>query len=85
MGQHLQGHPRLAQLRRDVLRLPVGGDYRSALLQSIELYAEQIIVDPVNAPGEGWDDLEALQQTTLADMMARSFQELVRRKESGRH
>jgi hypothetical protein len=70
MGQHLQGHPRLAQLRRDVLGLPVDEDYRAALLQSIETYAEEIIIDPVHAPGEGWDDLEALQQATLADMMA---------------
>ena len=70
MGQHLRGHPRLAQLRRDVLGLPVDGDYRVALLQSIDLYAEQIVIDPVCPPGQGWDDLEALQQATLADMMA---------------
>ncbi len=85
MGQHLRGHPRLAQLRRDVLGLPVDEGYRAALLQSIETYAEEIVIDPVYAPGEGWDDLEALQQATLADMMARSFRELVRKKESGRH
>ena len=85
MGQHLRGHPRLAQLRRDVLGLPVDGDYRAALLQSIETYAEEIVIDPVSVPGAGWDDLEALQQATLADMMARSFRELVRKKESGRH
>lgn len=68
-----------------MLSLPVDEDYRVALLQSIETYAEEIVIDSVHAPGEGWDDLEALQQTTLADMMARLLVEIVRKKRSRRH
>ena len=63
-------HPRLALLRSDVLGLPVDEDYRAALLASIDTYREQLLARPVYAPDEGSDDLEALQQVTLEDMLA---------------
>jgi hypothetical protein len=64
-------HPRLHELTYTVQRLPIGGFYRSALLRSIDRYADQIVERPQD---EGWDDLEALQQVTLGDMMEASMQ-----------
>jgi len=64
-------HPRLVQLRSQVLGLPVNEQYRAQLLQSIDTYREQILERPHYTPDEGWDDLKALQQVTLGDMMAR--------------
>jgi hypothetical protein len=62
-------HTRLAELVGEVQRLPVRNGYRTALLRSIDKYAEQIINRPIFPPEDGWDDLEALQQVTLGDMM----------------
>ncbi len=64
-------HPRLYALTYTVQRLPIGGFYRAALFRSIDRYADQIIE---RQPDEGWDDLEALQQVTLGDMMEASMQ-----------
>ena len=64
-------HPRLLALRRDVLGLPVDEAYRTALLRSLVKYGSEIVERPMYAPDEGWDDLEALQQVTLGDMMER--------------
>lgn len=66
---YLAGLRRIAALRRDVASLPVGEEYRAALFKSIELYRGQIISRPVYTNGDGWDDLEALQQVTLGDRM----------------
>lgn len=74
-GRRLRHHPRIAQLRVDVARLPVTGDYRRWLYRSLNLYADQIVARPQYGSGEGWDDLEALQQVTLGDMMERSLHE----------
>lgn len=63
-------HPRLNALTYTVQRLPVGGVYRAALLRSVDRYAEQIIE---RQPDEDWDDLEALQQVTLGDIMEASL------------
>ncbi|HRQ06110.1 MAG TPA: hypothetical protein PK580_09130 [Nitrosomonas halophila] len=71
----LADHPRIMLLRNDVLSLPVDEEYKNLLLQSIAIYREHIIKRPVYAPNEGWDDLEAIQQVTLADMGARWFKE----------
>ena len=59
-------HSRLSALAYTVQRLPIGNYYRAALLTSIDRYAGQITE---RQPDEGWDDLEALQQVTLGDMM----------------
>lgn len=66
-------HPKLHALTFTVQRLPVGGFYRAALLRSIDRYADQIIARPTRPREEAWDDLEALQQVTLGDMMEASL------------
>ena len=71
----LTEHPRIVLLKNDVLSLPVNEGYKKMLLQSIELYRDHIIDRPVYAHNEGWDDLEAIQQVTLADMGERWFRE----------
>ncbi len=68
-GQTLRNHPRIIALRRDVAGLPVDEHYRRWLYRSIHCYADQIIERPTYASDDGWDDLEALQQVTLGDMM----------------
>ncbi|MCX7166635.1 MAG: hypothetical protein NTV11_10220 [Rhodocyclales bacterium] len=65
-------HPKLHALVHAVQRLPIDGLYRAALLRSIDRYADQIIERPQYTPEEGWDDLEALQQVTLGDMVEAS-------------
>jgi len=69
-------HPRIALLRSQVNSLPVEDSYRAALLQSIETYGEQILERPEYPAEEGWDDLEALQQTTLSDRAEQWFKSL---------
>lgn len=66
-GVRLRCHPRIYELRRIVARLPVDEEYRRWLCRSLNLYADQIVARPHYKPEEGWDDLEALQQATLAD------------------
>jgi len=70
----LRNHPRIVQLRAEVSRLPIDDEYRRWLYRSINLYAEQIVERPLYQVDEGWDDLEALQQVTLGDMMESSLQ-----------
>lgn len=71
----LADHPRIVLLRNDVLSLPVNEEYKNLLLESIEICREQIINRPMCPPNEGWDDLTAIQQVTLAYMIERSFKE----------
>jgi hypothetical protein len=71
-------HPRIAQLRSQVLGLPLDEHYRAVLLESIEYFRDQIVARPRYAPHECWDDLEALQQTVLDGMMERALQEKFR-------
>jgi hypothetical protein len=73
-------HPRIAILRTVVHTLPVDEDYRAQLLQSLDTYRDQILERPAYQPDQGWDDLEALQQVTLGDMMERNLQALCNRK-----
>lgn len=68
-GQRLRMHPRIAQLRCVVSRLAIDRNYQRWLFRSLNLYADQIVNRPLYKPDEGWDDLEALQQVTLGDMM----------------
>lgn len=75
-GRRLRRHPRIAQLRTDVARLPVDEHYRRWLYRSLNLYADQVVERPLYKPDEGWDDLEALQQVTLGDMMEHSMRSL---------
>jgi hypothetical protein len=60
---------RLMYLRGEVLRLEVDEEYRAALLENIERYSKEILARPEYKPGEGWSDLEALQQLTLGNAM----------------
>lgn len=78
-GRRLRCHPRIAQLRTDVARLPVDEHYRRWLYRSLNLYADQVVDRPLYKPDEGWDDLEALQQVTLGDMMEHSMRSLLGR------
>jgi hypothetical protein len=57
--------------------LSVDDEYRNELLRSIDTYTDQIISRPYYAANEGWDDLEALQQVTLADRNDRALQALL--------
>jgi hypothetical protein len=72
----LRHHPRIQALRAIVNRLPVDGMYRAALHRSLGRYADQWISRPHYRPEEGWDDLEALQQVTLGDMMEESLRDV---------
>jgi hypothetical protein len=65
----LRYHPRILELRRIVEQLPVDKEYRRWLRHSLWRYADQIVARPVYRAGEGWDDLEALQQLALGDWM----------------
>lgn len=68
-NRQLRHHPRIISLRRAVATLPVDAQYRRWLFRSINRYADQFVARPEPTPREGWDDLEALQQVTLSDMM----------------
>jgi hypothetical protein len=70
----LRHHPRIQALRVIVSQLPVDGMYRAALHRSLARYADQLVCRPNYRPEEGWDDLEALQQVTLGDMMEEQLQ-----------
>lgn len=50
--------------------------YRAALHRSLGRYVGQLVSRPHYRPEEGWDDLEALQQVTLGDIMEERLQEL---------
>ncbi len=78
-GQRLRRHPRIQALRLFAARLPVDDDYRRWLFRSINLYADQIVERPEYRYGEGWDDLEALQQVTLGDMNEHHLSQIMSR------
>ncbi len=63
----LRFHPRIVELARNINDLPVDQEYRRWLRHSLWHYADQIIARPEYQPGEGWDNLEALQQVALGD------------------
>jgi hypothetical protein len=65
----LRHHPRIHELRTIVRRWPVDPNYRAWLFRSLEKYADQLVtIGPDRKDGQ-WDDLEALQQVALGDMM----------------
>ena len=76
-GRRLRHHPRIAKLRHHVASLPIDEDYRRWLYRSLNLYADQVVEHPHYKLEEGWDDLEALQQVTLGDMMEHSLRSLL--------
>jgi hypothetical protein len=65
----LRMHPRIVGLRQLIRALPIDKTYASGLLASLYNYADQLVERPCYLRGEGWNDLEALQQVTLGDMM----------------
>ena len=69
----LRLHPRIFALRQGIRGMAVQGDYVSRLYAALYQYAEHFVNRPHYAPGEGWDDLEALQQVTLGDWMEKSI------------
>lgn len=69
----LAQHPRIQTLRRQIRAMGVPSDYMSRLNYSLYKYADQIVERPVYGPGEGLNDLEALQQVTLGDMNERNL------------
>ncbi|NOS75514.1 MAG: hypothetical protein HOP36_13495 [Methyloglobulus sp.] len=66
-------NPRIALLIKQVNSLPVDDEYKSLLLDAIKNYREQILERPEIPIDGGWNDLEALQQVTLGDMLERSI------------
>lgn len=73
----MKEHPRIIKLRSQVLCLPVDDDYRDALLQSLDTCSEQLLARPLYTSEDEWDDLESLQQVTMANTMERAIQELL--------
>jgi hypothetical protein len=73
----LRMHPRIVGLRQQIRALPVDKAYASRLLVSLYKYADQIVERPCYLRGEGWNDLEALQQVTLGDMMEEKLMQYV--------
>ena len=69
----LRMHPRIYALRQSIRGMAVQSEYVSRLYAALYRYADQLIAHPRYAPGEGWDDLEALQQVTLGDWMEESM------------
>jgi hypothetical protein len=61
-------NPRLERLYQQVASMPIDEDYRTALLHSIHIYGDQIVARAEHDVA-GWDDLEALQQVTLGDIL----------------
>ena len=70
----LRMHPRIHALRQSIRDMAVPGEYVSRLYAALYKYADQFIDRRHYKPGEGWDDLEALQQVTLGDWMDESIQ-----------
>ncbi len=64
-----EDHPRLIKLKQDVYSLPVDSEYKRELLESISLFGDDILKSPENSPNQGFDDLENIQQITLARRM----------------
>ena len=67
-------HPRIYALRQGIRGMAVQGEYVSRLYAALYKYADQFIDRRHYKLGEGWDDLEALQQVTLGDWMEESIQ-----------
>jgi hypothetical protein len=71
---NLRMHPRIYALRQGIRGMAVQGEYVSRLYAALYKYADQFIGRIHYKLGEGWDDLEALQQVTLGDWMDESIQ-----------
>ncbi len=67
----LYDHPRIAAVREAIHGIGVSNEYKTRLYHSLYAYADQVVTRPICAPGEGWSDLEAIQQVTMGDMNER--------------
>lgn len=67
----LYDHPRIAAVREAIHGIGVSNEYKARLYHSLYAYADQVVTRPICAPGEGWSDLEAIQQVTMGDMNER--------------
>ncbi len=74
----LRMHPRIYALRQSIRGMAVQGEYKSRLYAALYKYADQFIDRPHDKHGEGWDDLEALQQVTLGDWMEETLHSTIR-------
>ena len=77
MTYKLDDNLRLLILKDDVLNLPLTAEYAFQLLSSIDKYRDQILERPVFEKPDLWDDLEALQQVTLGDIMEERLKEVL--------
>lgn len=70
-------HPTILELRHTVNRLPVDSEYRRWLRYTLWRNAEWFIERVEPTQQDGWDNLEALQQTALGNMAEVSLQALL--------
>jgi hypothetical protein len=76
MTYKLDDDLRIAILKDHVLNLPILADYAFQLLSSIDKYRDQLLARAVYEEAGLWDDLEALQQVTLSDIVEARLTEL---------
>lgn len=75
----LRMHPRIYALRQNITSMAVESEYVSRLYAALYKYADHLVKRPLYKTGEGWDDLEALQQVTLGDWMEEQLMEYATR------
>jgi hypothetical protein len=80
MTYKLDDDLRILILKDDVLNLPVPADYAFQLLSSIDKYRDQLLARPIYEKPDLWDDLEALQQVTLGDILETRMLEIFERE-----
>jgi len=69
-------HPRIAQLRSRVYKLPLDGHSRAVLLKSIEYFRDTIVVAPPPCVRrKGRDPLAARHEAALSGMTERAQHE----------
>lgn len=69
----LRLHPKICALRRDIDSLSVSSEYRRWLRYALWRYADQLIEREEPQSGEGWSNIEALQQVVLGDRLEASL------------
>ena len=76
---------RINDLSKILDQLPIDPTYRECLQETLFLQADVLMARPKFASNGSWDDLEALQQMTLANAMERKLREILSRaEESGK-
>jgi len=76
MTYKLDDDLRILILKDDVINLPIPAEYAFQLLSSIDKYRDQLLARPVFEDADIWDDLEAIQQVTLGDILEARLTEL---------